>query len=238
MPSRVFYPVPVSLCLGFLYCLVTSWILKVNYSSAFLHPSSNSYFSSSTSFSTRKTFSQTINVTQKIYTSSSSSNSNSNFQRNFRKLNTFQLNFQKNNLIFDNFDHNVKKDCNLPSTVDSTLLLLRSNSNNDYNYINSYEDCSSYTYSRVNQIARSMRLKSKPNGLIFRPSEEKGAFDKDKIGMPRIHRFIDPIAEESGENKSKWYMWYQGRNFEEMDESLPPISTGNIGYGMYFFFFF
>ena len=95
----------------------------------------------------------------------------------------------KSKSLLDSFGFKLKKPYDLPSNPHPCLLrtisnkiLGESNNNNDYNYINSYEDCSSYTYSRVNQISRSMRLKSKPNGLIFRPSEEKGTFDKDKIG--------------------------------------------------------
>ncbi len=68
---------------------------------------------------------------------------------------------------------------------------------------------------------------------MFRPSNQRDAFDSLKVGSPCIHRYNSNDGKSKGEAEEEveYWMWYHGRSIVEGEEnkSLAPLSTGRIG---------
>eukprot|EP00523_Entomoneis_sp_CCMP467_P005189 CAMPEP_0168749014 /NCGR_PEP_ID=MMETSP0724-20121128/16483_1 /TAXON_ID=265536 /ORGANISM="Amphiprora sp., Strain CCMP467" /LENGTH=408 /DNA_ID=CAMNT_0008796881 /DNA_START=81 /DNA_END=1308 /DNA_ORIENTATION=- len=74
-----------------------------------------------------------------------------------------------------------------------------------------------------------MNLKAAQNVVLSPSSEDQSAFDSLKVGSPRVHRYS---REEDPDGGTEYIMWYHGRSKtqeEEMDNKLPPLTSGRIG---------
>lgn len=76
---------------------------------------------------------------------------------------------------------------------------------------------------------RAAFTKSDRNIVLAPSKDDPLAFDSFKIGNARVHRYS---RQEDPDSETEYVMWYHGRSMEldqEMENKLPPLSTGRIG---------